>query len=136
MNPDGFAFMGISWGGRMGPIVLAVEPRFKTAILYSGGLPSGPALPEVDPINYVTRVTVPVLMLNGLRDSIEPYDRAQLPLYDLLGTPKADKRHQTYETGHIMPRAQVARQTLDWLDRYLGPVEGSTGTSTQASGGR
>ena len=52
VNPDGFALMGFSWGGRMGPIVLAVEPRFKTGILYSGGLASARALPEVDQINY------------------------------------------------------------------------------------
>jgi dienelactone hydrolase len=131
----GFAYFGISWGDRMAPIVLAVEPRFRVGVIYSGGLASGSSLPEVDQINYVTRVNVPVLMLNGLRDSVEPYDRAQRPLYDLLGTLEADKKHVTYETGHIMPRAQVARETLDWLDKYLGPVDGSSAVATRASGG-
>ncbi|MFH1763628.1 MAG: dienelactone hydrolase family protein [Gemmatimonadota bacterium] len=115
------AFLGISWGGRMGVINAAVEPRFKAAILYSGGLASGRALPEVDQINYVGRIKIPVLMLNGLRDSVEPFETAQRPLFELLGTPREDKRHQTYEnTGHIMPRTPVIRETTDWLDRYLG----------------
>jgi cephalosporin-C deacetylase-like acetyl esterase len=114
------AFLGISWGGRMGVVLGAVEDRFQAATLYSAGLASGRALPEVDQVNYVGRVRIPVLMLNGLRDSIEPYETAQLPLIELLGTPPEDKRHRTYPTGHIMPRTPVIREVTDWLARYLG----------------
>jgi hypothetical protein len=64
-----FAFLGISWGGRMGVVLAAVEDRFKAAILYSGGLASGRALPEVDQVNYVGRVETPVLCstVGGIR---------------------------------------------------------------------
>ena len=31
------AYLGRSWGGATGPVLLAVEERFKTAILTSGG---------------------------------------------------------------------------------------------------
>ena len=43
-------------------------------------------------------------------------------MYRLLGTPKDQKRHVVYETGHDIPRAGTIKETLDWLDRYLGPV--------------
>jgi pimeloyl-ACP methyl ester carboxylesterase len=118
------AFWGFSWGGRMGPIILALEDRFKVGILVSGGLASGKSLPEVDQINYVTRVTMPILMLNGLRDSVEPYATAQKPLFDLIGTHANDKRHVTFEgVGHLIPRTPAVRETINWLDRYLGPPE-------------
>jgi pimeloyl-ACP methyl ester carboxylesterase len=108
----------------MGPQVLATEDRFEVGIFYSAGLASGRSLPEVDQINFVTRVRQPVLMLNGLRDSVEPYETAQKPMFDLLGTPTEDKRHVTFEnTGHGLPHIPTVRETVDWLDRYLGVVE-------------
>jgi len=27
-----------------------------------------------------------------------------------------------FESGHVPPFPDVVRETLDWLDRYLGPV--------------
>ena len=65
LNLEKLAFFGVSWGARMGAIIPAIEPRFKAVILMAGGLASGRAQPEVDQINYVTRVRQPVLMLNG-----------------------------------------------------------------------
>ena len=33
------------------------------------------------------------------------------------------KRHVIFEgAGHVPPRIEVIRETLNWLDRYLGPV--------------
>ena len=52
--------------------------------------------PEVSPINYVTRVKIPTLMLNGKFD-IRPEKTIQ-PMYDLLGTPAPDKQLKLYET--------------------------------------
>ncbi len=45
------------------------------------------------------------------------------PMFRLLGTPKEHKRHAIFETGHVIPRNELIKETLDWLDRYLGPVE-------------
>jgi hypothetical protein len=28
-----------------------------------------------------------------------------------------------YETGHAVPRKEFIRESIDWLDRYLGPVQ-------------
>lgn len=117
------AYMGLSWGGAVAPIILGVEDRFKTAVLMSGGLEFQRALPEADQINFVTRVKLPVLMLNGRYDHFFPVESSQLPLYRLLGTPGKDKKHVIYETGHAPPRKEFIRETLDWLDKYLGPVK-------------
>jgi hypothetical protein len=40
----------------------------------------------------------------------------------LLGTPPEHKRRVVYDTGHDIPRVEVIKETLNWLDRYLGPV--------------
>jgi len=116
------AYYGTSWGGRYAAIIPAVEPRYRVNLVIDGGLASGSALPEVDQINYVTRVTVPTLMLNGRHDPLEPVESAQLPMYRLLGTPEVDKRHVIYEGfGHGVPRNKVIPETLNWLDKYFGP---------------
>ena len=121
---DRLAYYGFSWGGRMGGIIPAVESRLRTAILLSGGLAFGTARPVADQINYVPRITIPTLMLNGEYDATAPVDSAQRSLYRLLGTPPSDKQHVVYErAGHFpLPRNQTIREMLDWLDKYLGPV--------------
>jgi dipeptidyl aminopeptidase/acylaminoacyl peptidase len=63
---------------------------------------------------------VPVLMVNGRYDYIFPLE-AQRLLFDNLGTPAADKRHALFDYGHgSPPRAEILRETLGWLDKYLG----------------
>ncbi|UCD25875.1 MAG: SUMF1/EgtB/PvdO family nonheme iron enzyme [Gemmatimonadota bacterium] len=117
------AYYGWSWGGRMGPVALALEPRFVTGILEVAGLRDQGQPPAADPFNFVSRVTQPVLMLNGKYDNSYPYDASALPLYELLGTNPEHKMLVAGETdGHNLPRDQVIRETLAWLDRYLGPV--------------
>jgi eukaryotic-like serine/threonine-protein kinase len=48
---------------------------------------------------------------------------SQEPMFRLLGTPKESKRRVVYETGHDIPRNDLIKETLEWLDRYLGPVK-------------
>jgi dienelactone hydrolase len=122
IDRDRLAFYGLSWGASQ-PQLLAVEDRFKAAVLYSGGFYLTKTLPEVDPIHFAPRVKLPVLMLNGRSDFFAPVETAQEPLYRLLGTPPPDKRHVIFESGHVLPQNEVIRETLDWLDRYLGPVK-------------
>jgi alpha-beta hydrolase superfamily lysophospholipase len=76
--------------------------------------------PEASSVNYITRIHIPTLMLNGKYDiSIDERIR---PMYDLLGSSKEDKKLILYETDHIPPRAEYIKETLAWLDKYLGPV--------------
>ncbi len=116
------AYMGYSWGADDAPIFLTVESRIKAAVLIGGGFQFDRTLPEVDVINFITRVKAPVLMLNGRYDSFTPMETSQVPFFRLLGTPERDKRHVVYDSGHVPPRKELIRETLDWLDRYLGPV--------------
>lgn len=118
-----FAYLGFSWGAAYGIIFTALEPRFKTSILLSGGLYEVSLPAEVDPINFAPRVTVPTLMVNGRHDFGFPLEPSQKPMFRLLGTPERDKRHALIEGGHVPPRIEVIKEVLAWLDRYLGPVE-------------
>ena len=116
------AYFGVSWGGALGAILPAIEPRIKVNVLYVAGLCFQTALPESDQINYVTRVTQPTLMLNGELDFYFPLEHSQRPMFDLLGTPPEHKKRLTYERGHTVPKTELIRESLAWLDRYLGPV--------------
>jgi dipeptidyl aminopeptidase/acylaminoacyl peptidase len=90
--------------------------------------PIAPCRAESNAVNYASRVTIPVLMLNGRHDYVLPFETSQKPLFDLLGTPAANKRHVVYDAGHDpLPRSQIIREILTWLDRYLGPVPGADG---------
>lgn len=116
------AFYGISLGARMGVIFTAFEKRLKASILLAGGLDSGAAPPEVDDINFLTRVKVPTLMVNGRDDFRFPLLVSQMPMFQLLGPPEGDKRHGLVSGGHLPTKIETIREVLDWLDRYLGPV--------------
>ena len=107
----------------MGSIMPAVEERIKVCVLIVPGFNLQKSLPEVDELNFAPRVKAPVLMLNGRFDFGYPVDSSQLPMFRLLGTPKVHKRRVVYETGHNIPRNELIKETLDWLDRYLGPVK-------------
>jgi pimeloyl-ACP methyl ester carboxylesterase len=106
----------------MAAILPAVEPRLKVVLIYSGGFDLHRALPEVEPINFAPRITVPTLMLNGRYDFFYPIDCCQESMFRSLGAPSDQKRRVLYETGHNVPRAELIKETLNWLDKYLGPV--------------
>jgi len=116
-------YYGISWGGSAGPRLLALEKRLKVGVLVGGGLAVESLPPETDPLNFAPRVTMPVLMINGKYDFDTPYSSCQLPLFRLLGTPAKDKRLALFDTGHVVPRNDLIKETLDWLDLYLGPAK-------------
>jgi hypothetical protein len=46
----------------------------------------------------------------------------QEPFYRMLGSKKDQKKHLLYDTGHNIPRNELIKETLNWLDQYLGPV--------------
>jgi formylglycine-generating enzyme required for sulfatase activity len=119
-----FAYYGLSLGSITALPVVAVEDRFKTAVLLAGALPFNHLPPEVEPLNFAPRIRIPVLLLGGRQDFVHPVDSAQIPLFRLLGTPEKDKRHIIFEGGHAPLRIQsLIKDILDWLDRYLGPVK-------------
>ena len=119
---DKIEYLGRSWGGAMGTIMVATEPRMKLAIFNVGGFYFQHARPEVEAINFAPRVKVPSLMLNGRYDFFFPEDTSQRHMFHLIGAPDADKRWVVYDTSHGLPRDKMMEETLQWLDRYFGPV--------------
>ena len=122
IDDDKIGFFGISWGASTAPRVLALEKRIKVGVLVGGGLPVERQAPEADTINFAPRVTIPILMINGKYDFDTPLNSCQIPLFRAFGTPAKDKRSAAFDAGHIVPRNEMIKETLDWLDRYLGPV--------------
>jgi hypothetical protein len=62
----------------------------------------------------------PVLMLNARYDHFFPVETSQLPMFRSIGTPATDKKYIVLETGHAPPRLEVVKESLAWLDHYLG----------------
>ena len=126
IDKEKIAYYGVSVGGACGPVALAIENRFKTGILISGGLPRASVVastPEIDPLNHAPRVKVPVLMINGKED---PLTMSQQSMYDfLVGIPEEDKQHHVYPDGSLLSLSgdKVRKDIVDWLDRYLERVE-------------
>jgi formylglycine-generating enzyme required for sulfatase activity/cephalosporin-C deacetylase-like acetyl esterase len=123
IDHEKLAYEGYSMGAAMGALLPAVEDRFKVLILILPGFFLNKRLPETDQVNFAPRVKAPVLMLNGRFDFIFPVGPSQEPMFRLLGTPKEEVHRVIYQTGHDIPRDQMIKETLDWLDRYLGPVK-------------
>jgi len=126
IDSDKLAYMGLSSGSEYGPLYTAIEKRFQAVALIAGGFDDAHMLAEpaeINPWNYVSRVTTPTLMINGLSDYGLPVDTAQKPMFDLLGVPPEHKRHVLLEGGHVpYDLNAVIREILDWYDLYLGPV--------------
>ena len=128
MDLDKLTYLGLSSGAMTGPLWVALEDRIKLAILIGGGcnMAQNASIPAADPFRFASRVKVPTLMLNGREDAIFPYEISQKPLFDFLGTPAEHKVHRIYPTGHTISgesREQEQRDILEWLDKYLGPVD-------------
>ena len=118
--------VAVSMVREMGPIMTAVESRFKASVIVAGGLGLESTQPMVDPFNFLPRVTVPTLMLNGRYDSFFPVQSSILPYFENLGTPEADKKLVVTDANHYVlsyGRNRMTGEILDWLDRYLGVVQ-------------
>jgi dipeptidyl aminopeptidase/acylaminoacyl peptidase len=128
VDADRLAYYGLSWGASLGGTILAIEERLRASVLVSGGLAvrhmgrSVAFRPEADPMNYLPRVRVPTLMINGRYDMILPLESAIRPMFELLGPAPDAKELLLYDTDHIPPRTEFIKETLAWLDKYLGPV--------------
>ena len=116
------SYYGVSLGGSTAPFILAMEPRFRSAVLLAAGLGATPALPEARMENFLPRVKLPVLLMAGKYDFIFP-QTAQRAYFELLGTPPANKKYVEYEGGHIPNQFNDAvKEMLAWTDRWMGPV--------------
>jgi eukaryotic-like serine/threonine-protein kinase len=118
------AYLGVSQGSAEGVMFTALEDRFRAVIFLDGGFFLNPSLPAKDQVNFVTRLKKPVLMVNGRYDFTFSPERAQVPMFRMLGTPAADKRYVPLDAPHDVSQRKVelSREVLAWLDQYLGRV--------------
>jgi pimeloyl-ACP methyl ester carboxylesterase len=112
------AYYGVSWGGAMGGVMPAVEPRIRVSVLYVAGLGFERVRPEVDPVNFLPRIRIPTLMLNGRYDFFFPVETSQVPMFRLLGTPPDQKRYVVEDGSHFVARTRLIQEALTWLDKY------------------
>lgn len=123
------AYLGVSMGSADGVIIATLlQDRLKTAIFLDGGYFLQQPPPGVDQADFAPRMKKPVLMVNGRYDYTFPLETSQEPLFRMLGTAPADKKHVVLDTPHDVSqqRTVLVREVLNWLDQYMGSVQNQT----------
>jgi pimeloyl-ACP methyl ester carboxylesterase len=118
-------YLGVSQGAADGVVLATIEDRIKAVVLLDGGFfrfEKPP--PGMDPVDFAVRLKRPVLMVNGRYDWTFPLETSQDPMFEMLGTPAADKRHVVFDTPHDVRfrQGELTKQVLGWYDTYLGKV--------------
>jgi dienelactone hydrolase len=120
------AYLGVSMGSAEGVIYSTIaQDRFKTVIFLDGGYFLDQPPMGGDQADFAPRLKKPVLMVNGRDDYVFSLEKSQKPFFQMLGSPAAEKRHVVLDTPHDVTerRAELVKEVLDWLDKYLGRVE-------------
>lgn len=120
------AYVGVSMGAAEGVIYSTLlQDKFRTAVFLDGGYFPWKLSPGIDQADFAPRLKLPVLMVNGRYDFSFSLEKAQNPLFKMLGTAEADKRHVVMESPHdvTVQHSQLLREVLGWLDKYLGHVQ-------------
>ena len=126
ITKDELGYLGVSMGAAEGVIYTTLEQdRLRTAVFLDGGFFLGKATKGADQANVAPRMKKPVLMVNGRYDATFSYAESQLPLFRMLGTPAADKKHVVMHTSHdvTVEGSAPVHELISWLDTYLGRVE-------------
>ncbi|MFC2158427.1 SUMF1/EgtB/PvdO family nonheme iron enzyme [Acidobacteriota bacterium] len=123
IDHDKLAYYGFSWGGLLGGIIPAVEDRIKVNILNMAGFVGNTVQPEIDPVNYLSRITKPTLLLSGRYDfNAFPLKTHAEPFFDMLGTSEDHKFHAIFDSDHFIPTNGLIREVSNFLDKYFGPA--------------
>jgi serine/threonine protein kinase/dienelactone hydrolase len=119
IDPNKIGYLGVSMGAALGVTFAGVEDRLKVAVFLDGGFYAEKLLPGTDQADFAPRVRAATLMISGKYDWIYLGKEA---LLRMLGTP--DKKAVTFDTAHDMSerRADLIREVVSWLDKYLGKV--------------
>jgi serine/threonine protein kinase len=126
IDKNKLAYLGVSMGSAEGVIFTALaQDRLRAVVFLDGGYFLYAPPMGGDQADFAPRLKKPVLMVNGRFDYVFSVDTAQDPLFKMLGTPAADKRHVKFDTPHDVTerRAELIQNVLAWLDKYLGRVD-------------
>jgi serine/threonine protein kinase/dienelactone hydrolase len=125
INSSKIGYLGVSMGTAFGVILTTLEERLKAVVFLDGGFFQESPLPGTDQVDFAPRLKKPVLMINGRYDFVFSLEQSQLPMFRMLGTPEADKRHVALETPHDVTaqRTELVKEVLAWLDKYLGKID-------------
>jgi serine/threonine protein kinase len=121
------AFCGIGWGGCVGPIWMVADFlshddtwRVKAAILVNAGLVQCLQPPNVDQMTYLPHLKIPTLVLNCKLLAYAPFERAQMPMFQLLGVDESRKQITVYpQFQRMMPAKDFGLDANRWLDDHL-----------------
>jgi eukaryotic-like serine/threonine-protein kinase len=124
IDAKNLAYLGVSQGSAYGVIITALEDRFRAVVFLDGGFFLGPAPTGRDQADFAPRLKKPLLMVNGKYDFTFPPDQSQSPMFEMIGTPQADKVRKLFDTPHDVSqqKAELSKEVLAFLDKYLGRV--------------
>jgi predicted esterase len=122
VDGNAIVYAGLSLGAAVAPRLLPYEPRFRAAILLSGGLSARLSQESIDQTaSLAGRLRLPLLMLGGRHDFANPVSH-QEALFRAFGTPEDQKRFRVYDAAHWpLPMNDAIRETVDFLGRYASP---------------
>jgi predicted Ser/Thr protein kinase/dienelactone hydrolase len=119
------AYLGVSMGAAEGVIYTTLlQDAFRSVIFLDGGYFLNRFDPGGDQADFAPRLKLPVLMVNGRYDFTFSLERSQEPLFRMLGTPIAKKRHVVLDTPHDVRarKTDLIAAVLPWLDETIGKV--------------
>jgi len=119
IDSEKIAVYGMSGGAAIGGIFSALDTRIKVNVLVSGGITPG-GLQEANVGSFISRINQPTLMIDGEFDSIFGIENIRT-MYENIGA--KEKSLKLFDSDHIPPRYGMVKETLTWLDKYLGPVK-------------
>ncbi len=111
MSPGGFKLM-----------LPAINSRYRSVFMTGASIEPDAArrIPEANPINFVSRMRAPKLIMHGRYDEVDALRTEAEPLFNLFGGPK---QLVLFEGGHIPDREIFVPTFIQWLDKTLGPVK-------------
>jgi len=111
--------LGGSRGSWIGAMVAGLDPRFSAVVLTvtqeSNGSTDDPNRRYRHTLNFVPRITAPVLLVNATQDKPARSELAK----EIMGLLRVPKRQVWYETGHYIPPKTGNKEALEWFDTYL-----------------
>jgi dipeptidyl aminopeptidase/acylaminoacyl peptidase len=111
--------LGGSRGAYYGSVIAGLDDRLKAVVLTVGWAsqdnPKDLYSRCFNNMNFVPRITAPVMMINASEDTIIGHQAAE----ELFSVIKSPKRMVWYPTGHYIPPKNGNKEILEWFDLYL-----------------